>query len=93
MRAQVIPDTYPVGDINNGPNYIPYGGPADADGDGITDSRWVRIPNMTIKGNDIYTAVRIIDNGAMITVNQPAKFVLDYADCLSQPKIILITLH
>jgi hypothetical protein len=43
---------------------------ADADGDGVGDSRWFRIPGiMTSKGKPFYAAVRIIDNGGMLNVN------------------------
>ncbi len=43
---------------------------ADADGDGVSDSRWVVIPRMrSTKGKDIYAAIRIIDNCAMLNLN------------------------
>ncbi len=43
---------------------------ADADGDGIGDSRWVIIPDMSSsKGKPVYVAIRIIDNGAMLNAN------------------------
>jgi len=43
---------------------------ADADGDGVADSRWVPVPNVTTsKGKTIYAAVRIVDNGGMVNVN------------------------
>jgi len=43
---------------------------ADADGDGVADSRWVPVPNIsTSKGKTIYAAVRIVDNEGMINVN------------------------
>jgi len=48
---------------------------ADADGDGVADSRWVIIPHMSSgKGKPIYAAVRIIDNGAMLNANTAFKF-------------------
>lgn len=56
---------------------------ADADGDGVADSRWVIIPEMSSgKGKPIYAAVRIIDNGAMLNVNTGFKFnpILDPND-------------
>jgi len=47
-----------------------WGAQADADGDGVADSRWVRIPNLSgPAGQNVYTAVRIIDNCGMINVN------------------------
>ncbi len=48
---------------------------ADADGDGVADSLWVIIPEMSSgKGKSIYAAVRIIDNGAMLNANTGFKF-------------------
>ena len=48
---------------------------ADADGDGVTDSIWVQIPDkMSAKGKPIYAAIRIIDNGGMLNVNTGFKF-------------------
>jgi len=44
--------------------------PADADGDGVSDSRWIVIPGMTSsKGKLVFTAVRVIDNGGMLNIN------------------------
>jgi hypothetical protein len=49
---------------------------ADADGDGVSDSVWVQIPNMNSnKGKSIYAAVRVIDNGGMLNVNTGYKFI------------------
>ncbi len=43
---------------------------ADADGDGVADAKWFRIPGITTgKGRPIYAAVRIIDNAGMLNVN------------------------
>jgi len=43
---------------------------ADADGDGVADSRWVIVPDIVgPQGQEIYTAVRIIDNCAMLNIN------------------------
>ncbi len=43
---------------------------ADADGDGVTDSVWTEVPGMkTHKGERVYTAVRVVDNGGMLNVN------------------------
>ncbi|MFC1780699.1 ComEA family DNA-binding protein [Planctomycetota bacterium] len=48
---------------------------ADADGDGIGDSKWFEIDGITsTKGNPIYAAVRIIDNASMLNVNTAFKF-------------------
>ena len=49
--------------------------PADADGDGVSDSLWVEIPDMnTSKGEPVFAAVRIIDNSGMLNVNTGYKF-------------------
>ena len=43
---------------------------ADADGDGVADSKWIELDDMTSsKGRPIYAAIRIIDNGGMLNVN------------------------
>ncbi len=48
---------------------------ADADGDGVSDSKWVKLDEIfSAQGKDIYAAVRIIDNGAMLNVNTGYKF-------------------
>lgn len=51
-------------------HFFPYGARADADGDGVADSRWVKIPGLTTsRGKPVFAAVRIIDNGAMLNLN------------------------
>ncbi|UCG57853.1 MAG: hypothetical protein JSU70_23680 [Phycisphaerales bacterium] len=48
---------------------------ADADGDGIADSKWVELDGITSgKGKPVYAAIRIIDNGAMLNVNTAYRF-------------------
>ncbi len=44
---------------------------ADADGDGIADSRWVVIPDSKTTDQDqwLWAAVRIVDNGGMLNLN------------------------
>jgi len=48
---------------------------ADADGDGVADSKWIELeadsnqPAMTKSGKRIYAAIRVIDNGGMVNVN------------------------
>jgi hypothetical protein len=73
LPAEIIPDNQKpsdVGDSNSTKGY-----PADADGDGVADSNWVIIPDMTSnKGKPIYAAIRIVDNGGMINVNTAYKF-------------------
>ncbi|MBL7185956.1 MAG: helix-hairpin-helix domain-containing protein [Phycisphaerae bacterium] len=52
---------------------------ADADGDGVGDSQWVIVPDISSsKGKPIYAAVRIIDNAAMLNANTALK--LDLSD-------------
>jgi len=49
--------------------------PADADGDGIADSRWVIIPGITSsRGEPVYAAIRITDNCGKININTAFKF-------------------
>jgi hypothetical protein len=48
---------------------------ADSDGDGVGDSKWIKLDDITSsKGKSIYAAVRIIDHGAMLNVNTAYKF-------------------
>jgi hypothetical protein len=48
---------------------------ADADGDGVADSKWVKLDDITSnKGKPIYAAIRIIDNGGMLNVNTARQF-------------------
>jgi hypothetical protein len=54
------------------------GARADADGDGVADSRWVIVPNLTTGGGKpVYAAVRIIDNCAMLNLNTAYCFYQD----------------
>jgi len=48
---------------------------ADADGDGIADSKWVPIYDTdNAHGRQIYAAIRIIDNSAMLNLNTAYRF-------------------
>ncbi|MHC4799710.1 MAG: hypothetical protein ACYTF1_24005, partial [Planctomycetota bacterium] len=48
---------------------------ADADGDGVADSKWIELDGINSnKGRPIYAAIRVIDNGAMLNVNTAYKF-------------------
>jgi len=68
LQAEIIPDY-------QDPAIIGQGVMADADGDGIADSIWVILPNISSgKGKPIYVAIRIIDNGAMLNANTAYKF-------------------
>lgn len=42
---------------------------ADADGDGVTDARWRKLDSLSTDNENIYAAVRIIDNCGMINLN------------------------
>ncbi|MHC4556730.1 MAG: helix-hairpin-helix domain-containing protein [Planctomycetota bacterium] len=68
LQAVNVPDYQDAGIIAEGVI-------ADADGDGVADSQWVIIPDMSSsKGRPIYAAIKIIDNGAMLNVNTAYKF-------------------
>jgi len=44
--------------------------PADADDDGVADSMWIKLPNLsTSKAKPVFAAVRIVDNCAMLNLN------------------------
>jgi len=48
---------------------------ADADGDGVGDSKWGKLADITSgKGKPIYAAIRIVDNGGMLNVDTAYKF-------------------
>jgi DNA uptake protein ComE-like DNA-binding protein len=43
---------------------------ADADGDGVADSKWIELDDMSFStGQPVYAAIRIIDNGGMLNIN------------------------
>jgi hypothetical protein len=51
---------------------------ADADGDGVADSKWIILEGVTTsKGKSIYMAVRVVDNCGMINVNTAFQFYFD----------------
>lgn len=66
----IIPEYQKASDIHPG-------NPADADGDGVADSVWMPFPNQTAGGEQIYAAVRIIDNCAMLNLNTAYTFYQD----------------
>jgi len=71
---------------------------ADADGDGVADSKWIELDNITSgKGKSVYAAIRVIDNGGMLNVNTAYKFDAnetdsDLIDGSSQTQINLLAL-
>jgi len=84
LRAEIEPDYDPnIAEL----------APADADGDGVSDSRWIKLPNITTdKGKPIYAAIRIVDHGAMINVNTAYIFDPNNSDGSSQTQIDLFGL-
>ncbi|MHC4581837.1 MAG: hypothetical protein ACYS14_10295, partial [Planctomycetota bacterium] len=67
LQAAIVPDY-------QDPSVVGQGLIADADGDGVGDSLWEIVPDMSSsKGKPIYAAVRIIDNGAMLNANTAFK--------------------
>jgi hypothetical protein len=48
---------------------------ADADGDGVGDAKWFRLPIAGAQGQSLYAAVRVVDQGAKLNVNTALKFV------------------
>ncbi len=68
LLAKIIPDYQLPPEVNEGL-------PADADGDGVSDSVWVMLNDMTSnKGKPIFAAIRVIDNGGMLNINTAYKF-------------------
>ncbi len=69
IQAKVVGEYDAITDFNN------LVANADADGDGVGDSKWIKLDDITSgKGKPIYAAVRIVDNGAMLNVNTAYKF-------------------
>ena len=90
LLAEIIPDYQDSADVDEDK-------PADADGDGVADSKWIELDDMTSgKGRPIYAAIRVIDNGGMLNVNTAYKFDpdgnLDEIDGRSQMQINLMAL-
>ena len=72
IQAEVVREYAVIADFNN------LTANADPDGDGIGDSKWIKLADMTSgKGKPIYAAIRIVDNGAMLNVNTAYKFDLN----------------
>jgi hypothetical protein len=78
MLIGVIPDYQDPTKVNDSNGYTGSTNdlyPADADGDGVADSMWVKVDGITSsKGRPIYAAIRIIDNGGTLNVNTAYKF-------------------
>jgi hypothetical protein len=82
LTATTYVPEYPDIHVNASGEFLdPNGNPArqgvsaDADGDGVADSKWVKLDDITSdKGKPIYAAIRIVDNGGMLNVNTAYKF-------------------
>ena len=86
VETRIIASDDPVGvyELNDSDLTMPFGARADADGDGVSDSRWVKVPGlMTSRGKDVFAAVRIIDNCAMLNLNAAHCFYQEPYDTLS----------
>ena len=72
IQAEVVSEEGAITDLNN------LVANADADGDGVGDSKWIKLTDMTSgKGKPIYAAIRIVDHGGMLNVNTAYKFDLN----------------
>jgi len=71
IQAKVLPEYAPI-TITDSNQPVAN---ADADGDGVGDSKWIKLDDITSnKGKPIYAAIRIIDNGGMLNANTAFKF-------------------
>jgi len=78
LQALIIPDYQPSMQIGDSNVVVGVYHRADADADGVSDSVWIRIPDITSsKGEPIYAAVRVIGNEGMLNVNTAWKFDFD----------------
>jgi hypothetical protein len=79
---QTVIREYPIFDMNEGGVFYrkdattpaANGISADADGDGIADSKWIEVSNLRTSSGRVLAAIRIIDNSAMVNVNTAIKF-------------------
>ncbi len=66
IKIEVLSQYGPIPDVN-----LPL---ADADGDGVADSIWIKLEGISSShSKPVYAAVRIIDNSAMLNVNTGLK--------------------
>jgi hypothetical protein len=77
LPAKIIAEYPNAADVGDSPTGRVF--PADADGDGVADAVWVRLADISslpekAKERPFFTAVRIIDHGAMLNVNTAYKF-------------------
>ncbi|MHC4844029.1 MAG: hypothetical protein ACYTEE_09535, partial [Planctomycetota bacterium] len=72
ILAEHIPE-YPVIELDNRGRLEDQ--PADADGDGVADAKWIEVEDVrSSRGQPVYAAIRVIDNGGMLNVNTGWKF-------------------
>ncbi|MBN2376731.1 MAG: hypothetical protein JXD22_10030 [Sedimentisphaerales bacterium] len=69
LNIDFVPGTSPWPPYTVYPTDRREGMRADADGDGVADSRWVRLDRLGPDGKYLWAAVRIVDNGSMINLN------------------------
>ena len=70
IQATIVKENEPIPTVSQYPDAL-----ADADGDGVADSKWVKLDNISSStGRPIYAAIRVIDNGGMLNVNTAYKF-------------------
>ena len=77
LRSIIVEEGEAVGRIQNQATneILDFGGPSDADGDGVADSRWVPVDGVYgHKGEKVYAAIRVVDNGGMLNVNTARYF-------------------
>jgi hypothetical protein len=82
LSTTVYVNEYPVINVNSDGKFLKSDGSiavdgvsADADGDGIADSKWIELADITTgRGEPVFAAVRVVDNGGMLNVNTGYKF-------------------
>ncbi|MHC4158573.1 MAG: hypothetical protein ACYSSO_05790, partial [Planctomycetota bacterium] len=75
IKTEIIEDREQIKLDNDGEIYGMQGQLADADGDGVADSKWIVLDDITSgKSKPIYAAIRVVDNGGMLNVNTAYKF-------------------
>lgn len=79
-RNQVVPALVPehdslLDDVDPNTGVLLAEPLADADGDGVGDAKWFRLPLAGTQGQALYAAVRVVDHGGMLNVNTALKFL------------------
>lgn len=60
--------------LDHNGDYAPQGVAADASGDGIADSKWIVLDEVSADGQPILAAIRVIDNAGMLNLNTGYSF-------------------